>query len=160
MNKTYMTHKAKLLSISLGFVFLALACNHFLWFRGASHALIAHCAKLNSTNISLINMARDYFEIGKLHGSIVNPPAYCSSLIPSGRLDSIKQIESIARRDSSVALDAIIDKLIIYSEQYSAIITEQDKLDQKIIAIILILNALGLVFLGFFLREDIKSISE
>ncbi len=160
MNSISMRHKAKLLSISLGLVMSALACNHFLWFRGGSHALIEHCAKLNSTNISLVNMARDYIEIGKLQSSIVNPPTYCSNLIPSASLDSLKEIDSIARRDSSVAFDAITDKLIIYSEQYSTIITEEDSLDKKIIAVILILNALGLVFLGFFLREDIKSISE
>jgi len=155
-----MTHKAKLLSISLGLVISALACNHFLWFRGGSHALIEHCAKLNSTNISLINMARDYIEVGKLQGSIVNPPVYCSNLIPSARLDSIKEIDSITRRDSSVAFDAITDKLIVYSEEYSSIMKAEDSLDKTIIAVILILNAIGLVFLGFFLREDIKSIGE
>ena len=160
MNNISMTHKAKLLSISLGLVISALACNHFLWFRGGSHALIEHCAKLNSTNISLINMARDYIEVGKLQGSTVNPPTYCSNLIPSARLDSIKEIDSITRRDSSVAFDAITDKLIVYSEEYSSIMKAEDSLDKTIIAVILILNAIGLVFLGFFLREDIKSISE
>lgn len=160
MNKRKLKLKAKLLSISIGFACTALACTHLLWYRSASHQLVDHCTRLNSSNISLVNMAREYFETGRIKSEILRVPHYCKDIVPASQLELISKIEKIGTRDITVIYSAITDKLVLYSEQYEKIQTDAETFDNKLVSAILILNALALVALGLFLREDLKSINE
>jgi len=160
MNKRKLKLKAKLLSISIGFACAALACTHLLWYRSASHQLVDHCTRLNSSNISLVNMAREYFETGRIKSEILNIPNYCKDILPASQLELISKIEKIGARDITVLYSAITDNLVLHSEYYEKIQTESVNFDNKLVSAILISNALALVALGLFLREDLKSINE
>lgn len=160
MNKRKLKLKAKLLSISIGFACTALACTHLLWYRSASHQLVDHCTRLNSSNISLVNMAREYFETGRIKSEILNIPHYCIDILPASQLELISKIEKIGARDITVLYSAITDILVLHSEYYEKIQTESVNFDNKLVSAILISNALALVALGLFLREDLKSINE
>ena len=160
MNKRKLRIKAKLLSISIGFACTALACTHLLWYRSASHQLVDHCTRLNSSNISLVNMAREYFESARIKSEVLNIPHYCKDIVPVSKLELISKIEKIGARDITVLYSAITDKLILLSEQYEKIKTDAETFDNRLVSAILIFNALALVALGLFLREDLNSINE